>query len=794
MAGDVANFSAAAVGATGFRWQRSTNAGVTFVDISGATNANYTTPTTVLADNGTRYRVVVSGAANSATSAAAILTVMSAPVAPAISVPPANQSITAGQNASFSVTATGTSLAYRWQESTDGGASFSNIAAPSNTTTISLTAVPLAASGRQYRVIVSNTLGSITSSAATLTVAQTPVAPAISVHPANQSIAVGQNVSFSVTATGTSLAYQWQESTNGGATFSNIAAPSNTTTISLAAVPLAGNARQYRVIVSNALGSITSSTATLTVTTTPVTPAISMHPANQSITAGQNASFSVTATGSSLTYQWQESTNGGSTFSDIPAPNNATTITLTAVALASNGRQFRVIVSNTLGSITSSAAMLTVTPVPLAPSIIIQPADRSVVAPNAATFGVAVGGTLPITLQWQVSTNGGATFANIAGATGATYTTPATVVGDSGKLYRAVATNATGVATSSPAKLTVTLLGAPSITNHPSSMTVTAPSTATFSAIATGTPAPALQWQLSTDDGTTFTNIVGATASRYTTPATLLADSGKQFRVVATSTTGTATSNPATLTVIATSLPDLVLSSYRPVSAVQAGENAVFSVTVRNQGSAPTSQSVDLAVDLFLSGSPMGTPQIFPTAVGPLAIGESVTLSFSANFSATTPVGSNYTSRLRVDASDAVTEMHKDNNASAHIPFAVVNSPLPNLTFAVAPSLSAATVASGNAVNVGVSVRNIGSQTTGSGFRVGVHLSNSAVVRASDTLLCTASVAPLAPAQTASVTLACPLPIPAGTYYLAAIIDDLSEIGEPNEADNISGSASITVQ
>ena len=92
---------------------------------------------------------------------------------------------------------------------------------------------------------------------------------------------------------------------------------------------------------------------------------------------------------------------------------------------------------------------------------------------------------------------------------------------------------------------------APAITTQPSDVTVTEPVAATFTVAATGDPAPAYQWQRSSN-GTSWTDIAGATAASYTTPATSAAsDDGSYFRVTATNTAGTATSDPAKLAVLA---------------------------------------------------------------------------------------------------------------------------------------------------------------------------------------------------------------------------------------------------
>ncbi len=94
----------------------------------------------------------------------------------------------------------------------------------------------------------------------------------------------------------------------------------------------------------------------------------------------------------------------------------------------------------------------------------------------------------------------------------------------------------------------------PVITAQPTSQTTSAGTTTTFSSTATGNPTPTIQWQLSTDGGTTWSNIPGATSSSYTTEATTASDNGNQYQAVFTNAAGPpVTTNPATLTVLAPS-------------------------------------------------------------------------------------------------------------------------------------------------------------------------------------------------------------------------------------------------
>ena len=281
-----------------------------------------------------------------------------------------------------------------------------------------------------------------------------PPSPAIiTAQPTDQSVTAGITATFAVTATG-AIGYQWQRSTDGGATFAGVGSATATSYTTPVTV-VSDTGTKYRVVVAGASNSVTSSVVTLTVTAAVVAPSITVQPANQIITAGQNASFSVTAAGTSLAYRWQRSTDGGASFADEAGATSAT-LALTALSLANHGHQFRVVVSNSAGSLTSSAALLTVNAAPVAPSMTAQPANAAVVAPGTATFTAAASGTPTPTLQWQVSTNGGASFTNIAGATTGSYNTPATAVGDSGRQFRLVASNSAGTATSQAALLTVT--------------------------------------------------------------------------------------------------------------------------------------------------------------------------------------------------------------------------------------------------------------------------------------------------------------------------------------------------
>lgn len=182
-------------------------------------------------------------------------------------------------------------------------------------------------------------------------------------------------------------------------------------------------------------------------TTKGTAPTFTVQPASEDVTVGQSANFSVTAAGTApLSYQWQKNNANinGATSSSYATP---------ATVSGDNGATFRVVVTNSAGSATSNTATLTVTASPVAPSITTQPANQTVTAGQTATFSVVATGTAPLTYQWQKNNS------NISNATSASYTTPATVSGDSGATFRVMVSNSVKTITSNAATLTVNPAG-----------------------------------------------------------------------------------------------------------------------------------------------------------------------------------------------------------------------------------------------------------------------------------------------------------------------------------------------
>ncbi len=221
--------------------------------------------------------------------------------------------------------------------------------------------------GYQYRSIVSGCSSPVTSNAVVLTVATTVTGGTVT--PATIAVCSGLNTSFSVSAAGSGLTYQWQVSTNNGGTWTDLPGATNAT-LNIPSVNLSMNNNQYRVILNGTCSSNIISNAAVLNVLAPVV--INNQPQSFSGCAGSAAIYTVTATGNLLTYQWQESINGGA-YNNISNGGNysgATTNSLTISNLTLNmtGNTYRVIVTGTpCGATTSNVATLTVndSPVPV---------------------------------------------------------------------------------------------------------------------------------------------------------------------------------------------------------------------------------------------------------------------------------------------------------------------------------------------------------------------------------------------------------------------------------------------
>jgi len=204
----------------------------------------------------------------------------------------------------------------------------------------------------------------------------------------------------------------------------------------------------------------------LLVVAAPAAPAIIDPPTDQSAVASiTNATFSVAVSGApgSNTFQWQRLPEGGSTWGNLTdggsySGSATPTLTVTNTTLAMSGDQFQCVITNTISSITTNATTLTVAPV----IINTQPQNQATAGSYSTVFTVAATGA-NLTYQWQVSTDGGMSWATLAdngtytGVTTPTLMVDNTTLAMSGYEYDCVVTSSFGSVISSPATLSVQL-------------------------------------------------------------------------------------------------------------------------------------------------------------------------------------------------------------------------------------------------------------------------------------------------------------------------------------------------
>lgn len=298
-------------------------------------------------------------------------------------------------------------------------------------------------------------------------------------------------------------------------------------------VPYSGTVRLYEQGTGDVGGTLAQRSFSVSAASTATAPTISAQPQPQAVAPGAVAGFTVSASGTApLSYQWRR--NGV----DLVGATTASYVILSA-QLSDSGALFSVTVSNAAGSITSTAAALTVQASAVAPQIAQQPQPQSVPDQAQAAFSVAATGTAPLAYQWRRD------GANIAGATSASYTVLSAQQVDSGALFSVLVSNSAGSAVSAGAVLTVQapVILAPTIISQPVTAAWDAGSTAVVTVAAAGSLPMSYQW---TRNGVA---IPGATGPTLSIANVDLADSRAALQVTVTNVHGQATSRRAELLV-----------------------------------------------------------------------------------------------------------------------------------------------------------------------------------------------------------------------------------------------------
>ncbi|MFH0865529.1 MAG: T9SS type A sorting domain-containing protein, partial [Bacteroidota bacterium] len=342
----------------------------------------------------TTYYVRAEGTCNTTGCASLTINMNTLSTAPTSINATANP-ICSGNSSTLSVVggSLGTGASWKWYSGSCGGTYVNTGASiavsPASTTT--------------YYVRAEGTCNTTGCASLTITV---NTAPSITSQPTDQTICDGANTSFSVTATGAGLSYQWQEfisswnNLSNGGVFSNV----TTATMNITGATSGMSGRSYRCIVSGACSpAATSSFAVLTIN---ANPSITSQPTNQTACENGSAVFSVFASGSSLSYQWQVNTGSGwnniTSAGSNPTYSDWTTslLGLSGIILGNNGYQYRCYLTTSCsGSVTSDAAVLTVNTLSVAPASI-NATVNPICSGNSTTLSV-VGGSLGTGAVWK---------------------------------------------------------------------------------------------------------------------------------------------------------------------------------------------------------------------------------------------------------------------------------------------------------------------------------------------------------------------------------------------------------
>ena len=461
-------------------------------------------------------------------------------------------------------------------------------------------------------------------------------------QPSNQSVEAGSSNTATfgpvagTSSDGSTILFQWEVSTNGGAGWSNVAnaggysgATTNTLTVD---DDYAKNSYQFRCKLETSTSVAPSYTNAVTLTVFRVIT-ISNQPTDSNPIAPATASFTVagaTLDGAPITYQWEKSENNdGVTFSTIGGATSATYTTGSTTYDADYGDYYQCKLNATGASevISSTARALIQRTI----NITAQPVNVTGAVGGTVSFGVAANTSDndagDITYQWQISITNGASWSNVSTGTGgttSTYTTATLSTTEDEYQYRCLL-SCPGATTipSNAATLqieTVTVV----VSTQPTDQTVNETATATFTCLGGVTMSPVggnaasssfdieqfatpssgggggaegqsshepsvtYQWEKS-DDGVSFTTIGGATSASYTTGGlTYAVDNNDQYRCIinAIGASTPATTNAVTLTVQRT----FSITSNPSNATANEGGTATFAVTASTSSGVPTYQ------------------------------------------------------------------------------------------------------------------------------------------------------------------------------------------------------------
>lgn len=314
-----------------YQWRKGTT------NIDGATSAALDIAAAAAGDAGS-YDCVITNPCGSVTTTPVNVTINAGP---AISTQPGEQSVCNAAAASFTVVATGDNLTYQWRKDTNDitGATLATLNIASATAT----------DAGSYDCVVTNSCGSVTTNAVTLSVG---TGVTIDTQPSAISGCLSSDASLTVAASGAGLTYQWRKGGQNvtGATSATLSFASLATT----------DAGSYDCVITSPCSSATTNAVEVTVS---ARPAITRQPLVQVLNAGDNLNLAITATGTApLTYQWRKD---GRNVNDGGSISGAKSASLrVASSQTTDSGNYDCVVTNGCASVTSNRVPISIRPLP----------------------------------------------------------------------------------------------------------------------------------------------------------------------------------------------------------------------------------------------------------------------------------------------------------------------------------------------------------------------------------------------------------------------------------------------
>ena len=247
-----------------------------------------------------------------------------------------------GTKATFTVEATGEDLTYQWQYQKVGKTTWINSTSTGNKTDTMRVSATAATNGFKFRCVMTDANGHVATSDSALLTAVS--GPEIVDHPESVESAIGVPVRLSVTAEGEGLTYKWQYQRPGTTTWKESGLSSSSSATLRFTMSSGYDGMKFRCVVTDVNGiSTTSDAAVITAVEGPI---ITKQPEDATATLGTKATFSITAEGNGLTYQWQYQKVGKTTWVNSTSTGNKTNTLKVSATTGTNGMKFRCVVTN----------------------------------------------------------------------------------------------------------------------------------------------------------------------------------------------------------------------------------------------------------------------------------------------------------------------------------------------------------------------------------------------------------------------------------------------------------------